>query len=409
MALEKIKASMYASFCIQLATLPLSLYFYYEISCCSILANGCILPFMGILLCLGASGAALGSLVPILGKIILMPAGWLLSLTEEICHMFLKLPGAELLTGKPGIELMFLYYGVLALCLYLIWCRRQKRWYAGVVCALLCLLFVREKPHFEIDVLDVGQGDGILIQTETGEHFFVDGGSSDVKQVGKYRILPFLKCRGIRSVKGWLVSHADSDHISGLKELLQAGYQVETLILAEGMVRDEAMEELVETAREAGCQILYVTPGMKFGAGDAVFTVLAPEEGEPGTDRNSNSLAVLLKCQDFAGIFTGDMGSKQEKKLVETGCLKAYGIEKVEFYKAAHHGSDGSNSQCFLDQLCPEMTVISCGADNSYGHPGKEALSRIQQAGSRIFITMEQGQIRVSKKGEDVRVWTYLP
>lgn len=121
----------------------------------------------------------------------------------------------------------------------------------GCACFGMVLL-LREKPQFEINVLDVGQGDGIFIQTEEGEHFFVDGGSSDVKQVGAYRILPFLKAKGIASVKGWMVSHADQDHISGLVELLEEGYPIEYLIVADGMVRDEASKELLHMAKKPG-------------------------------------------------------------------------------------------------------------------------------------------------------------
>lgn len=399
------------SACIQLATLPLSLYFYYEISLYSVLVNACILPFMGVLLSLGLVGGVLGSIVPVWGAVILKPAAWLLDFNENVCRMSRKLPGAEFITGKPPVELVIAYYIVFAICLYLLWRRKKKSCLAGVILALFCLLFARGKSGFEIDVLDVGQGDGIFIQNDNGEHFFVDGGSSDVDHVGEYRILPFLKSRGIRSVKGWIVSHADADHISGLVELLQQGYPVKHLILAEYMVWDEAMDSLLVEAGKAGCEIMYVSPGMEFGSGDMVFTVLAPgEDGtKSGADRNASSLSVLLEYRGFQGIFTGDIGEAQEEKLLTSGYLAQYGIENVDFYKAAHHGSNHSNSREFLDKLSPKMTVISCAKKNSYGHPGTEAIERIQAAGSRIFLTMEQGQIRIQPEEGDVRVWTYLP
>lgn len=410
----KIKDTMFVSLCIQLVILPLSLHFYYEMSCYSIFVNGCILPFLGILLFLGILGGILGNFFPLWGRVILKPACWILGMNQGICQGFLRLPAAEYTTGKPRLWLMIAYYSVLIVCLYLIWRREERRWSAGIGMALLCLIFIRQQPQFEIHVLDVGQGDGSLIQTESGEHFFVDGGSSDVKKLGEYRILPFLKYHGIRSVKGWIVSHADSDHISGLKEVLQQGYPVEYLILAEGMVRDEAMEDLLELAEEAGSQIVYVMPGMKFGTRDTVFTVMAPEcrrkvteNGE--TDRNALSLVLALKYQEFTGIFTGDIGSEQEKELLEIDFMERYGISSVDFYKAAHHGSNGSNSQEFLGAMAPRITVISCGKKNAYGHPGTEAVKRIEESESKIFCTMDQGQIRVVPERGTVRVWTYLP
>lgn len=408
---NRIQDTLLVSLCIQLTTLPLSLYFYYEISPYSILVNLCILPFLGIVLFLGIFGGLLGIVNPVLGELILTPAGWMFAINKMVCRGFLKLPAATVIAGKPELSGLFLFYGGLVLCLYLVWRRRNMRCFIGVGLVFLCLLFVRERPQFEINVLDVGQGDGCLIQTDAGESFFVDGGSSDVDQVGKYRILPFLKSRGIHSVRGWIVSHADADHISGLEEILQQGYPVETLILAEGIVRDSAMERLVVIAQQAGCEILYLRPGMQFGTADTRFTVLAPQSGEElqGTDRNANSLVMAVEHQEFTGIFTGDIGTEQEQKLLETGVLERYGITEIDFYKAAHHGSNGSNSQAFLEAVSPTMTVISCGEKNFYGHPGKEALQRIQGAESRIFCTMQQGQIRIRPQRDGIRVWTYLP
>lgn len=406
-----MKDTLLVSVCIQLTTLPLSLYFYYEMSSYSILVNLCILPFLGALLFLGVAGGFLGLINPVLGKLVLTPAGWMLAINKAICSGCLKLPAATFIAGKPELGWLFLFYGSLILCLYFVWRRRKMCYLIGVGLTLLCLLFVRERAQFEINVLDVGQGDGCLIQTDAGESFFVDGGSSDVNQVGKYRILPFLKSKGIRSVRGWIVSHADADHISGLEEILKQGYPVETLLLAEGMVRDLAMEQLVQLAKQADCEILYLKPGMQFGTKDTIFTVLAPqcEEGLQGTDRNANSLVVAVNHLKFRGIFTGDIGIEQEQKLLETGELEHYGIAEIDFYKAAHHGSNGSNSQAFLEAVSPTMTVISCSEKNSYGHPGKEALERIRNIGSRIFCTMQQGQIRIWPQGDGIRVWTYLP
>ncbi|NBH14620.1 DNA internalization-related competence protein ComEC/Rec2 [Lachnospiraceae bacterium] len=409
-----IKETMFVSLCIQLFTLPLNMYFYYEISPYSVLVNGCILPFLGLLLFLGITGGVLGSFLPFGGAALLKPAGWMLGINRGLCQAFLRLPAAEYITGKPAAGWLAVYYSLLLLSLYLVWRCKERRWSAVAVIAMFCLILIRQHPRFEISVLDVGQGDGSFIQTESGECFFVDGGSSDVKKVGEYRILPFLKSRGVSSIKGWVVSHADEDHISGLKEALQQGFSVEYLILAKGMVRDGAMEELQELAGEAGCQLLYVTPGMRFGTKDTVFTVLWPQSlpqvsENMEKDRNAASLSVLLEHREFTGIFTGDIGSEQEQELLEEDVTARHEISSVDFYKAAHHGANGSNSQKFLETISPKMTLISCGEKNSYGHPGTEALERIKKTQSRIFCTMDKGQIRVIPGKEGIQVWTFLP
>lgn len=419
-AAANVAGTLGASACIQLVMLPLSAYFYYEIPLYSIFANACVLPLMGILLALAIAGGILGSLVPLLGAVVLAPAGWLLDFNEMVCRISGKLPGASFITGQPPLGLIIAYYAVLALCLCLVWNRQRRRYLAVAVLMFFCLLSVRQAPCFEVDVLDVGQGDGVFLQNGNGKHFFVDGGSSNVKNVGQYRILPFLKSRGIRALKGWIVSHADADHISGLLELLQLGYPVEYVIVAEYMAHDEAMENLLQEAEKAGCKILFVRPGMEFGSGDMVFTVLAPGEDlstggvwESGqgksADRNASSLSLLLCCQGFCGVLTGDIGEAQERKILESGLLEKYGVGAVDFYKAAHHGSDYSNSRQFLERLSPKMTVVSCAKKNSYGHPGQEAVDRVCSVGSRIFFTMDQGQVRVRQEAGGLRVWTYLP
>lgn len=434
----KLLETMFSSTCIQLTTLPLSLYFYYEVPCYSILANGLILPFLGPILSIGLLGGAAGLCSLRAGHMILTPVGWMLSFHELACRGILSLPGAVFVAGDPGLALVFLYYGALIFVLYLLSGGAGRRWLLGVAAALGMLLFLREPQGFGIHVLDVGQGDGIFIQTEEGEHFFIDGGSSDVKQVGKYRILPFLKSKGVASVKGWVVSHADQDHVSGLEELLESGYPIEYLVVAEGMAEDEGAGRLLHLARKAGCKVRYVSPGMEFGVGQAVFTVWRPEAGGQGTegdgaswgkslgdpgpgkktagetvDRNGASLVVSLEYQGFTGMFTGDIGAMEEQRLAGSQDFLAWlgrrGGKGIDFYKAAHHGSNGSNSQGFLEALSPKAAVVSCGSRNPYGHPGKEALERFRLAGSRIFCTAELGQVSFWLREGDVRVRWFLP
>ncbi len=125
----------------------------------------------------------------------------------------------------------------------------------GVFLAALLLLAVLGVPRSgeaELDMLDVGQGDGCYLQTKEGYHLFVDGGSSNVGKVGTYRILPFLKYKGVKKIDCWVVSHTDEDHISGLREILSSGYPVEYLAVAEQMPRDKNWEELEALAEDAG-------------------------------------------------------------------------------------------------------------------------------------------------------------
>ncbi len=402
--------TIYASTCIQVTTLPLSLYYYYEVPCYGILANAVALPMVGWTLPLAVFGAAAGYISLPVGRLILAPVGWTLKAIAFTCRTCVNLPGAVFVAGKPELALVVCYYIVLGAALCLVWRGAGKKWAAFIPIAIGLVLCLRESPKFEIHVLDVGQGDGIFIQTGQGEHFFVDGGSSDVQQAGTYRILPFLKSKKITSIKGWVVSHADQDHINGLEELLDSGYPIEFLVVAKGMEKDQASKRLLGLAKKAGCKVLYVAPGEKFGFQDTVFTVFHPN-GKEGS-RNGASLVVSLEHRGFRGFFAGDIGEKEERELAGNPVLQRWaaecGGEGIDFYKASHHGSNGSNSQELLNLLSPKLTVVSCGEGNPYGHPGQEALGRIRESGSHVFCTMDYGQVTIQFREGEVWVKAYL-
>ena len=408
------------SACIQLVTLPLTVYFYYEFPVYSILINGLLLPFMGLLLVSGILGGLAGLYSRWLGAILLKPAYGLLKGNEWVCGLFAKLPGAMWITGKPPVWMMTAYYIVLGISLAVSYRNRSKdsqqtihmkrnegtarkmkvlpvSW---VLAALLVLLTLRPGSRFEVCFLDVGQGDGIYIQNGEGSSFFVDGGSSSQRKVGEYRILSFLKCRGVDHVDGWFVSHADTDHISGLLELWENGYRIDHLFLAEGIVRDEAWEELCAMADKYDTAVTYLRPGDFVSAGNMKLTCLFPFQ--EGTDRNTSSMVLQLDYYGMTGIFTGDISSEEEQELI-----RQYPGLRADLYKAAHHGSDHSNSESFLETLGPVVTVISCGVKNSYGHPGKEAVSRIEGAGSQIYYTMKSGQITIGCDKRGIWCRTY--
>jgi len=407
--LEKI----YTGAAIQMATLPMAAWYYYEIPVYGVAVNLLVLPFMGVVLVCGIAGGITGLYIPALAKYLFFPCQVILAGYEKICDITRALPNPVWVTGQPAAWKMFLYYALLFCLVW--WCKnRRKReerqsfslrkLAAGtaVMGGMLLFLFFPAKGGFELDVLDVGQGDGIFLRTESGYHLFFDGGSTDVSKVGTYRIEPFLKYRGIREIDYWIVSHTDYDHISGLKELLENDYPVGNLLFAREIPQDKAYEELVRLAAEKGTEIHFMEQGETLHLGTAELRVLSPG-GNVTEDKNALSLVLLYEENGFSGIFTGDIGAEQERELLEMEELGS-----VDFYKAAHHGSKYSNSEEFLEMLQPKVSVISCGEKNHYGHPGAEAVSHMEAAGSKVFYTMESGQIKFRRKKGGFLVETYL-
>lgn len=403
----KILSGLGSSLGIQLTTLPLVAWCYYEIPVYAMVVNFLILPCMGILLSVGIVGGFLALVWMKGASLVLFPCKFLLEGSIFLCSFFAKLPMSQWITGKPTIVRMLGYYILLAIIL--LWCKygREIKWFrAGKVLGmgmLFVLLLVRGPQKFELDVLDVGQGDGIYLQTADGWHMFVDGGSSDVGKVGQYRILPFLKSKAKANIDFWFVSHTDLDHISGLQELLAAGYQIDHLVFSREVVRDETFYDLVELAETHHTQIVYLQEGEILHVGGATIQALFPFRKAGLTDKNAASLVFLYEEGDFSGLFTGDIGVEEEKKLVSK-----YLPQNLDFYKAAHHGSSGSNSSELLQKTVPNITVISCSRKNHYGHPGAEAVERIGKVGSKVFYTMESGQIKLIRQKEQLLVEKYM-
>lgn len=385
---EKIWQALMTSVCIQIVTIPVMGIFFYEISTYAVLLNLIVLPLMGALLGLGILGGALGCFLPFAGKAVLYPCHLILLLFERACGFALKLPCASFITGKPDVWELLLWYGLAVVFLTV-----KKRWPKLPVSALalpLCLLLLWAPDQaFEVDFLDVGQGDGIYISAG-GADMFIDGGSSNVKGVGTRRILPFLKCRGARSVDYWFVSHCDADHVSGIREIIEAGYPIRNLVVSKYMPEDTAWENLKGLAAEARIPVLAMGKGDALrGDGFCMTCFSFAGQGAAG-DRNENSLALFFASEVFSGFFAGDIGEAQERALAEE-----WKLPKADLYKASHHGSNNSNSREILKSLRPEVTVISCGEGNSYGHPGAEALMRMREAGCRIYETRRLGQIKI--------------
>ncbi len=427
---KKLSKTLLVSFAIQLTTLPLVAFFYYEIPVYTMLVNLVVLPFLNALLFMGLTGAVAGLKFSFFSRACFLPCHWILYLYRKICELCDKLPGADFITGKPeGVQLFF-YYLILSGGLVWLFKTGKKNAaesekknegivnkehsesdaagknmivFAGTLAAAFLILLWNPIEELEVTVLSVGQGDGIFLQTGTGHHLFIDGGSTDVKKVGTYRILPFFKAKGVKRIDYWLVSHTDTDHISGLLELLESGYPVGTLVFARDMIKDEMYEKIEGLAKENNTEIMFLKQGDAMYFGEGTLTCLFPEEDYNVSDKNGMSFVISYEEEGFSGIFTGDIDALAENRLVESGMLS-----KVFFYKAAHHGSNGSNTSEILKELQPEIAVVSCGAENSYGHPGKEAVKRLEKCGCEIFYTMNQGQISIRKKKKEIIVEKYL-
>ena len=425
--MDKCLPGMMISISIQLFTIPLVAYYYYEIPVYAILLNIPVLALIPYVLGLAVFGSLTGQIAFLqpLSFALCRVCGWVLHGYRWLCDASLLLPGARMITGKPSEVRVVVYYGLLGAFYYVLWCGMKKKqrqmctkgaqaekqewirsWFGFglglVLVLLLTFLFVRGKPEFELDILDVGQGDAIYLCASDGTNFMIDGGSTDVKKVGTYRILPFLKAKAIRKVDYWFVSHTDEDHISGLVEVMESGYAVGTLVLAEAQKEDEKAYRLAELAQKNGIRVCYMKAGDVLGTRkeDVVnernraetfrIECLYPTNNNDSEDVNDRCLVLYYEDENFSAFFGGDISSEVEEQLVSAGKCR-----QTDVLKASHHGSKYSNSDVLLHALHPRLTIASAGKKNRYGHPSPEAIARVGESGSAFYSTIDYGRIRV--------------
>ena len=310
------------------------------------------------------------------------------------------------------------------------------------------ILTWRFRPELQVTFLDVGQGDCIFLQTENGDSYLTDGGSSSVSKVGKYRMIPFLKYQGASQIKAVFVSHADSDHYNGIAELLEQaeleGIRVENLVLTDiaDECRSEGYEELVELAGQNGITVQLLHEGQQLQDGELLFQCLHPSKGYRAEDLNETSMVLLVTYREFSMLLTGDVQGAGEEHLTqelqdwkEPGVTQMQDVirisgeeesmeeesiedERIEgqieekrpqnkmganhteteltILKVAHHGSKNSTSEEFLKAANPKLAIISCGEGNRYGHPHEETLERLEKADVPWFCTKDYGAITVT-------------
>lgn len=415
-----IKASLLSGLAIQLTTLPLVSFYYYEIPTYAIFLNMLILPLLNILFLSGLSAALIGLKCRWFARIAVVPAGVILKLYETLCNITMELPQPQIIVGKPSAGKLTLYYAILGTGLIILKTMRQRekggqmRLIKASLMVFLCLILLsHKKPGFEIDILDVGQGDGIYISTGENYNLFIDGGSTSESKLARYTILPFLKSKGVRKIDYWFISHADQDHISAIEDVLASGYGVDSFVIAQSALCDEAMSSLVDRVEAYGCHVILMNKNDMLDLGESRISCIYPRTDEAedndlsqnSTDRNNICLSFIYQDNDFKGIFCGDISGEVENEILDDCDMNL--LSNVNLYKVNHHGSKYSSTEEWLGLLKPDLSVISCGDKNMYGHPSDEAIERLEEAGSKIYITKDSGQISIKKKDGLMQVFSF--
>ncbi len=250
-----------------------------------------------------------------------------------------------------------------------------------------------------VTVLDVGQGLAVLIRSE-GETMLVDGGSPGSSS----RTAAFLKKQGITDLKYLLVTHYDADHIGGAIAAL-AVCRVETVLTPDYEKEGRLYESFIRRTEEEDLPLVHPETGESYALGSCRFTVMGPCSSRY-EEENDRSLVIRLTDGSHSLMITGDAEALSEQDMVLR--FAGTGLLKSDVLLLGHHGSSSSSSGLFLTAVRPEATILSCGADNAYGHPHREVMNRLRTRHIPLCRTDTQGDICLSFTPEGI-IWQTVP
>jgi competence protein ComEC len=249
--------------------------------------------------------------------------------------------------------------------------------------------FSPPQRDLRVSILDVGQGDAILLQPAGAAPVLVDGGPPGD------RLTALLRAAGVTGLGAAIVTHDQSDHAGGIAELLDSSIPVHRLLYA---VLDRSM---LADARIAGAGTARLAAGSEVRSGRLRLDVIWPprellDGPHAGQDPNQLALVIVARWRRFSILLTAD--AEAESTPIDPG--------PIDVLKVAHHGSDDTGLGALLDRTGPRLAVISVGADNPYGHPTAATLATLAAHGVPVLRTDRDGTIVLDVNPDSVEVRT---
>ena len=275
---------------------------------------------------------------------------------------------------------------------------------AALVIIICVVVYVKEKEKkmmpqdypFCVCFFNVGQGDCELIRCD-GVNVLIDGGEAEYG----YQTEQYLKACGVEKLDCYILTHPHSDHIGCSAHIIRT-FPVDTVMTTAfnefNMPTTKVYEDMLAMVEETGAQLLTVSGGESYSFGDLSLKILSPLEETD--DYNDMSITVRAKYKSDTFLFMGDASKDVETQLLNTKTALSADVLKV-----GHHGSDSSTGEAFLKAVSPDHAVISCGADNAFGHPHSSTLQLLEKYGVEVYRTDLNGSVIFYGYGHKLSVW----
>lgn len=248
-----------------------------------------------------------------------------------------------------------------------------------------------------VHFVDVGQGDCIFIKFEE-KTMLIDSG----EKTSDEKVIKYLRNNGVNKLDYIVTTHPHSDHIGAMPTIIES-FEVENIIMPrlseQNMPTTKGYEKFLLAVKNSGAKVIPATPFNEYEFGDANFAILSPTN--QSKNLNNMSVVIRLSFENTSFLFTGDAEKEIERELLNSG----YDI-RSNVLKLGHHGSNTSNTEQFLQAVNPSFAVVSCGKDNSYGHPHEEVVELLKKLDINYKQTDKSGTIVVGSDGSNLTYMT---
>jgi competence protein ComEC len=412
---------------LQVGMLPLMARDFHRVTLSAPLVNLAAVPLTGIVVPLGFLTLGCGLISHALGNLLAAPLAWATMLLVHIVQWFAQFPRwSYRIPGPPTwLVVVFLLAGVfLAATARIAYSGRvwTSRFATGVfILSALTIALFPFAPRWsagklELTVLDVGQGDSLLVVSPRGRTVLIDGGGAfggfpgreehNGIDPGEEAVSPYLWSRGFQRLDVVALTHAHQDHIGGLTAILE-DFHVGTLWIGRE-VESGALANMEKLAREQKIPVLHEARGNAFSWDGVETKFLWPEivlEEVGPAPKNNDSLVLRLKYGDRSIMLPGDAEKQAENSILSENDKATL---EADVLKVGHHGSKNSTMPRFLAAVHPRVAVISVGEDNPYGHPSPELLERLSAAEIRILRTDRDGAVHVLTDGKQLEISCFV-
>jgi competence protein ComEC len=408
---DKVREALALTIATQIGVWPLSAATFGLVAPYAVVANAIVVPATAIGM-VGGIAALLCAPIPVLGRAVATILTWDVDAILRVVGAVAALPGAHVRVASPPPAAIVAYDAVAIFAALML--RRDPR-IAGVLIALACvgvLATTLRLPdgRLTITMLDVGQGDGIVIRTPRGHTILIDSGGrlergpsvdgrSPAEVIGKRVVLAYLERQGIRRVDLLVNTHPHGDHVGGCFPIIQA-LRVDAVGDSGQTYGGRAFRDCMTAARLRHVPVMLVRRGMHYVTDDGItLDALGPEEpllADGANDVNENSVVLRLtyRCtacvRPFRMLFMGDAGAQSEARMLAAGADLDADVLKV-----GHHGSAYSSTPAFIAAIQPRYALISVGRHNLFGHPAQSTLATLQQLGATVYRTDRCGAISI--------------